>query len=85
MSWALVHIDSARAYYTERSRMIVLKRYFRRRDFLFYIFCLLPFVGAYYLIHHALSSSDGKLKTASSFLRGVASGLTFRESSATTA
>jgi GT2 family glycosyltransferase len=77
LGWALANIDSARAYYTERNRMIVLKRYFPKRDFDFYCVCILPFIGAYYLVHHALSSSDGGMRAAASFLRGVASGLTF--------
>ncbi len=79
LGWSLVHIDSTRAYYTERNRMIVIKRYFPERDFLFYCVCVLPFVTGYYLLHHPLSSSDGGLKTASSLLRGIASGLTFHE------
>lgn len=77
LGWSLVHIDSARAYYTERNRIIVLKRYYGRRDLAFYSVCVLPFLGAYYLIHHPLSTSDGRLKTASSFLRGTLDGLRF--------
>jgi GT2 family glycosyltransferase len=79
LGWSRVHIDSARAYYTERNRIIVLKRYFSRRDLAFYSICILPFLGSYYLIHHPLSTSDGRLKTASSFLRGTAAGLRFEE------
>jgi len=78
LGWSLVHIDSARAYYTERNRIIVIKRYYRRRDLTFYSLCILPFVGAYYLLHHPLSSTDGKLKTAATFLRGTVNGLRFR-------
>jgi len=78
LGWALVHVDSARAYFTERNRMIVIKKYYTRRDFGFYCVCILPFLSAYYLLHHSLSSSDGGLKTASSFLKGVVSGLTFK-------
>ncbi len=78
LGWTMVHIDSARAYYTERNRIIVLKRYFSRRDLRFYTVCILPFVGAYYLVHHPLSTSDGRLKTASSFLRGTVAGLRFK-------
>jgi GT2 family glycosyltransferase len=79
LGWSLVHIDSARAYYTERNRIIVLKRYFNRRDLVFYSICILPFIGAYYLLHHPLSTSDGRLKTASSFMLGTLDGLRFRE------
>jgi GT2 family glycosyltransferase len=79
VGWAMVHIDSARAYYTERNRIIVIKRYFSKRDLTFYSVCILPFVGAYYLLHHPLSTTDGRTKTASSFLRGVVAGLTFNE------
>lgn len=79
LGWSLVHIDSARAYYTERNRIIVIKRYYNRRDLTFYSLCILPFLGAYYLIHHPLSTSDGRLKTASSFLRGTVAGLRFNE------
>lgn len=79
LGWSLVHIDSARAYYTERNRIIVIKRYYSRRDLTFYSVCILPFIGAYYLIHHPLSTSDGRLKTASSFLRGTVAGLTFND------
>ncbi|HUI00840.1 MAG TPA: glycosyltransferase [Nitrososphaerales archaeon] len=78
LGWSLVHIDSKRAYYTERNRIIVLKRYYSRSDLAFYSVCVLPFVGAYYLLHHPLSSSDGRLKTASSFLRGTLDGLRFK-------
>jgi GT2 family glycosyltransferase len=79
LGWTMVHIDSARAYFTERNRIIVLKRYFSRSDLVFYCFCILPFVGAYYLVHHPLSTTDGRLKTASSFLRGTVAGLRFKE------
>lgn len=79
LGWSMVHIDSARAFYTERNRIIVIKRYFDRGDFFFYSICILPFVGAYYLLHHPLSTSDGRLKTASSFLRGTVAGLRFKE------
>jgi GT2 family glycosyltransferase len=79
LGWSLVHIDSARAYYTERNRIIVIKRYYGRRDLTFYSVCILPFLGAYYLVHHPLSTSDGRLKTASSFLRGTVAGLRFNE------
>jgi GT2 family glycosyltransferase len=79
LGWAMVHIDSTRAYYTERNRIIVLKRYYSRRDLRFYSVCVLPFLGAYYLIHHPLSTSDGRLKTASSFIRGTVAGLRFNE------
>jgi GT2 family glycosyltransferase len=79
LGWSLVHIDSARAYYTERNRIIVLKRYYDRRDLTFYCVCVLPFLGAYYLVHHPLSTSDGRLRTASSFLRGTVAGLRFSE------
>lgn len=79
LGWSMVHIDSARAYYTERNRIIVIKRYYSHRDLAFYSICILPFVGAYYLVHHPLSTSDGRLKTASSFLRGTVAGLRFEE------
>ncbi len=79
LGWTMVHIDSTRAYYTERNRIIVIKRYFKKRDLSFYAVCILPFVGAYYLLHHPLSTTDGRFKTASSFLRGVVAGLTFKE------
>jgi GT2 family glycosyltransferase len=78
LGWSLVHIDSTRAYYTERNRIIVLKRYFKRSDLAFYSICVLPFVGAYYLVHHPLSTSDGRFKTASSFLRGTLDGIRFK-------
>lgn len=79
LGWSLVHIDSTRAYYTERNRIIVLKRYFGKRDLAFYSVCVLPFVSAYYLLHHPLSTSDGSVKTAASFLRGTVDGLRFKE------
>jgi GT2 family glycosyltransferase len=79
LGWTTVHVDRARAYYTERNRIIVLKRYFDRRDLAFYSVCILPFIGAFYLVHHALSTSDGRLETASSFLRGIVAGLRFDE------
>ena len=78
LGWSMVHIDSARAFYTERNRMIVIKKYYLKREFVFYCVCILPFVSGYYLLHHPLSSSDGRLKTASSFLRGIVSGLEFK-------
>jgi GT2 family glycosyltransferase len=78
LGWSLVHIDSTRAYYTERNRMIVIKKYSPRREFVFYSVCILPFVAGYYLLHHPLSSSDGRLKTASSLLRGIVSGFTLK-------
>lgn len=79
LGWTKAHIDSARAYYTERNRIIVIKRYFKRSDLAFYSVCILPFVGAYYLVHHPLSTTDGRFKTASSFLRGTVSGLKYKE------
>jgi GT2 family glycosyltransferase len=75
IGWALVHVDKARAYYTERNRMLLLKRYYPRGDFIFYATCILPFLGSYYLIHHSLSSSDSPLQTAASLLRGIVDGL----------
>jgi len=78
LGWSLVHVDSDRAYYTERNRMIVIKKYFTKRDFRFYAICLLPFLTAYYLFHHTLSTTDGRTKTAAAFLRGVASGFAFK-------
>lgn len=79
LGWTTVHMDSTRAYYTERNRIIVIKRYFKRRDLAFYSICILPFIGAYYLLHHPLSTTDGRSKTASSFLRGTVAGLMFQE------
>jgi len=79
LGWTTVHIDSTRAYYTERNRIIVIKRYFKKRDLTFYAVCILPFIGGFYLLHHPLSTTDGRLKTASSFLRGIAAGLAFKE------
>jgi GT2 family glycosyltransferase len=79
LGWTMVHVDSARAYYTERNRIIVIKKYFKKRDLSFYSVCILPFVGTYYLVHHPLSTTDGRMKTASSFLRGIVAGLTFNE------
>lgn len=79
LGWSLVHIDSARAYYTERNRIIVLKRYYKNRDVAFYAVCVLPFIGAYHLVHHSLSTTDSRLGTAASFLRGTLDGLRFRE------
>lgn len=78
LGWSLVHIDSTRAYYTERNRIIVLKRYYKKRDLAFYSFCILPFISAYYLVHHPLSTTDGRTKTAASFLKGTIDGLRFR-------
>lgn len=75
LGWSTVHIDSTRAYYTERNRIMMLKRYYRKTDLAFYSICILPFVGAFYLVHHPLSSSDGMVKTAASFLRGTLDGL----------
>lgn len=79
LGWSTVHIDSTRAYYTERNRIIVIKRYFKKRDLTFYSVCILPFISAFYLLHHPLSTTDGRTRTASSFLRGVVAGLTFKE------
>ncbi|MDA4122239.1 MAG: glycosyltransferase [Thaumarchaeota archaeon] len=79
LGWTTVHIDSTRAYYTERNRIIVIKRYFKKRDLTFYLVCILPFIGGFYLLHHPLSTTDGRSKTASSFLRGIAAGLVFKE------
>jgi GT2 family glycosyltransferase len=78
LGWAAVHMDSARAFYTERNRIILLKRYYSARDLKFYEICLLPFLGAYYLVHHSLSSSDNPLRTAGSLLRGIVAGLRFQ-------
>lgn len=78
LGWALVHVDSARAYYTERNRIILIKKYFQRRDLIFYSVCILPFITAYYLLHHPLSTSDGRLKTAGGLLRGILDGLRWK-------
>jgi GT2 family glycosyltransferase len=79
LGWTTVHIDSTRAYYTERNRIIIIKRYFKKRDLTFYYWCILPFLSAFFLLHHPLSTTDGRIKTASSFLRGVVAGLMFEE------
>jgi GT2 family glycosyltransferase len=78
IGWARTHIDSARAYYTERNRMILIKRYYSRGELRFYEACILPFVGSYYLLHHSLSTSDGVIRTAASLLRGIVDGLRLR-------
>jgi GT2 family glycosyltransferase len=75
IGWALEHVDSARAYYTERNRMILLKRYFSKQQLRFYEICILPFLGSYYLVHHCLSSPNDRLGTAASILRGIVDGL----------
>lgn len=77
LGWSLVHIDSARAYYTERNRIILLKRYFSKTQLRFYEACLLPFLTSYYLLHHGLSSSDGGLRAGGQLLKGVVDGLRF--------
>jgi GT2 family glycosyltransferase len=77
LGWAMVHIDSARSYYTERNRIIVIKRYYPKSALRFYTLCILPFIGTYYLFHHSISSTDSRIRTAEAFLRGVVSGLTF--------
>jgi GT2 family glycosyltransferase len=82
LGWSHEHVDSIRAYYTERNRIIVLKRYFTRRDLSFHYLCILPFVTVYYLFRQPLITSDGRLKTASSFLRGIVDGLRFKEAGA---
>jgi GT2 family glycosyltransferase len=79
LGWTTVHIDSTRAYYTERNRIIVIKRYFQKSDLRFYEVCILPFIASYYLLHHPLSTTDGRSKTASLLLRGIVAGLTFQE------
>jgi GT2 family glycosyltransferase len=78
LGWAMVHIDSDRAFYTERNRIIILKRYYSARDLKFYEICVLPFLGLYYLVHHSLSTSDGAMKTAGSLMRGIVDGLRFQ-------
>ena len=75
IGWARVHVDSARAYYTERNRMILLKRYFPKQQLRFYEVCVLPFLGSYYLIHHTLSSPRDRLKTAEALVHGIVDGL----------
>ncbi len=79
LGWSMVHVDSARSYYTERNRIIVIKRYYQKGDLRFYSVCILPFISLYYLLHHTISSSDGRIQTATSFLKGIISGLTFKE------
>lgn len=81
LGWSMVHMDSARSFYTERNRIIVIKKYYQKRDLRFYTLCILPFISVYFLLHHTISSSDGRIKTAASFLKGVISGLTFKENS----
>lgn len=78
LGWSLVHVDSDRAYYTERNRMIIIKKYYRKRDFRFYALCILPLIATYQLVHHMLSTTDGRIRTGLAFLRGVASGLSFK-------
>jgi len=79
LGWAMVHIDSDRAFYTERNRIIILKRYYSARDLRFYEICLLPFLGLYHLVHQGLNSSDSPVKTAGSLMRGIVDGLRFKE------
>ena len=80
LGWTTVHIDSTRAYYTERNRIIVIKRYFKKRDLTFYSVCILA-------IHWSILSlapspeHDGwpvedRLGLSS---RDVAAGLAFKE------
>ena len=79
LGWQMAHVDSTRAYYTERNRIIVVKKYFSRRDFVFYCFSILPFITGYLLVHHFIAANDGRLRAASGLLRGVAAGLAFHE------
>jgi len=79
LGWSLTHVDSTRAYYTERNRIVIIKRYYKPHDLTFYVLCILPFIGAYYLLHHPLSSSDSRVQTAANFVKGTVDGLMFRE------
>ena len=81
---AHMHIDSARAYYTLRNRVILLKRYGSRTEQVLYVFGILPPLTAYYLVHHIKFSEGNRRLTIYNLLLGVVAGLAYREHAATT-
>jgi GT2 family glycosyltransferase len=74
-----MHVDSVRAYYTLRNRVILLKRYGTRADQVLYVFGILPPLTLYYLVHHIKYSEGSRRLTIYNLLWGVVAGLAYRE------
>jgi GT2 family glycosyltransferase len=74
-----MHVDSTRSYYTLRNRIILLKRYASRHEYVSYVSLVLPLLTEYYFIHHLFGSSDNRLLASKNLLNGVIDGLIHRE------
>lgn len=70
-----MNVDSTRAFYTVRNRILLLRRYGSAGDYLFYVTCMLPGVSVYYIIHHLESATDNRSLAARNLVRGIVAGL----------
>jgi len=74
-----MHVDSVRSYYTLRNRIILLKRYGSRQEYVCYVLAVLPLLTEYYFFHHLFGSSDNRLLASRNLVNGVINGLIYRE------
>ena len=75
-----MHVDSLRAFYTLRNRIVLLKKHeptFKLAAYLVFM----PVLVAYYLHHHARNSSDGPYRASINLLLGIKAGLEYRKAS----
>ena len=75
-----MHVDSVRAFYTLRNRIVLLKKHEPRFKLAAYL-VFMPILLTYYLHHHARNSSDGAYRASLNLLLGVKAGLEYRKAS----
>jgi GT2 family glycosyltransferase len=73
-----MHVDSMRAFYTLRNRIILLKKHETPFKLAVYM-AFMPIAVAFYLIHHARNAPDDPLAASYNLLLGVKAGLEYRK------
>jgi len=74
-----MHVDSVRSYYTLRNRIILMKRYASRKEYVCYVLVVLPLLTEYYFFHHLSGSTDNRFLASKNLVKGVVDGLTYAE------
>lgn len=73
-----MHVDSERAFYTLRNRIIMLRKHEPKFKLAAYL-VFMPVLLAYYVFHHARNASDSGTRASFNLLIGVMSGLRYRK------
>ena len=70
-----LNVDSTRAFYTLRNRILLLKKHSTRTELFLYLIGILPLQSLFYVIHHSNYSTDNKLKTVFKLFMGIIDGI----------